>query len=234
MMQRKLRVSLATMALLAAAPLAMAACSNGAAGGQASGGAPASSAPASSAPASSAPASSAPASSAPASSASASTGSASAPFGPGCAAVPATGKGSFDGMSQGPVATAASNNKDLSTLVTAVTAAKLGDTLNSQKAITVFAPDNEAFKAMDQPTLKKALADPTGLLTKVLTYHVIAGRISPDKLAGDHKTLNGATVTVAGSDKNFTVNGKAKVVCGNVQTANATVYIISGVLLPKS
>ncbi len=160
--------------------------------------------------------------------------SAGAPFGAACAAVPATGAGSFDGMSTATVATAASNNPVLSTLVTAVTAAGLGDTLNSAAGITVFAPDNDAFKAMDQATLTKALADPKGLLTTVLTYHVIGQRLSPDQLAGTHKSLQGGDVTVTGSGTSFTVNGKAMVVCGNVQTANATVYIIDGVLLPPA
>jgi uncharacterized surface protein with fasciclin (FAS1) repeats len=169
-----------------------------------------------------------------ASSAAPSVASASAPFGPACSSVPTTGMGSFSGMAADPVATAASNNPALSTLVTAVKAAGLVDTLNSANGITVFAPANSAFAAMDQATLKKALADPKGLLTTVLTYHVIAGRLSPDMLAGDHKTLQGGTVTVAGSGTDFTVNGSAKVVCGNVQTANATVYIIDGVLIPKA
>lgn len=158
----------------------------------------------------------------------------SAPFGSACAAVPATGAGSFDGMATAAVATAASNNPVLSTLVTAVTAAGLGDTLNSAQGITVFAPDNDAFKAMDQATLTAALADPKGLLTTVLTYHVIGERLSPDQLAGTHKSLQGGDVTVTGSGTSFTVNGKAMVVCGNVQTANATVYIIDGVLLPPA
>ncbi len=87
---------------------------------------------------------------------------------------------------------------------------------------------------MDQATLTKALADPKGLLTTVLTYHVIGQRLSPDQLAGTHKTLQGGDVTVTGSGTSFTVNGKAMVVCGNVQTANATVYIIDGVLLPPA
>jgi uncharacterized surface protein with fasciclin (FAS1) repeats len=78
------------------------------------------------------------------------------------------------------------------------------------------------------------MADPSGLLTKVLTYHVVPGRLTPEMLAGNHKTLNGADLTVAGSGQTFTVNGKAMVVCGNVQTANATVYIIDGVLLPPA
>jgi len=163
-----------------------------------------------------------------------STASASAPFGPACSSVPSTGAGSFSGMAADPVATAASNNPALSTLVTAVKAAGLVDTLNSANGITVFAPANSAFAAMDPATLKKALADPKGLLTTVLTYHVVSGRLAPDMLTGSHKTLQGGTVTVTGSGTAFTVNGSAKVVCGNVQTANATVYIIDGVLIPKA
>jgi uncharacterized surface protein with fasciclin (FAS1) repeats len=156
------------------------------------------------------------------------------PFGVGCAAVPADGMGSFAGMAGDPVATAASHNPVLSTLVTAVTAAGLGDTLNTTKDITVFAPADSAFAAMDKATLDKAMADPKGLLTTVLTYHVVPGRLAPDQLAGTHKTLQGADLTVAGSGEDFTVNGASKVVCGNVQTANATVYIIDGVLLPPA
>ncbi len=155
-------------------------------------------------------------------------------FGAGCAAVPADGEGSFSGMADDPVATAASNNPVLSTLVTAVTAANLGDTLNSAEAITVFAPTNDAFEALDPATLEAALADPTGLLTTVLTYHVVGGRLSPDQLAGTHETLQGGTIEVEGSGESFTVNGDVNVICGNVQTANATVYIIDGVLLPPA
>lgn len=156
------------------------------------------------------------------------------PFGAACSAVPATGAGSFDGMALDPVATAASNNPVLSTLVTAVTAAGLGDTLNSADDITVFAPTNDAFAALDKATLDAALADPTGLLTTVLTYHVVDGRLAPDELAGTHTTLQGGEIEVTGSGEQFTVNGTAMVVCGNVQTANATVYIIDAVLLPAS
>ena len=159
---------------------------------------------------------------------------ADAPFGPGCAAVPASGAGSFDGMSQDPVATAASNNEELSTLVTAVTEANLVDTLNNAEDITVFAPANSAFAAMDQATLEAALADPSGLLTEVLTAHVVGQRLAPADLAGEFDTLNAdQKIMIEGSGEDFTVNGTAKVVCGNVQTANATVYIIDGVLLPQ-
>jgi len=157
---------------------------------------------------------------------------ASAVFGEGCAAVPKDGKGSFTGMATDPVATAASNNPLLSTLVTAVKQAGLVDTLNSAPEITVFAPVNDAFAKIPAADLQKVLADkPT--LTKILTNHVVAGKLSPDQLAGDHKTLAGTTITVKGSGENFTVGkADAKVICGNVPTANATVYIIDGVLMP--
>ncbi len=175
---------------------------------------------------------------APASSSSSSSSSSSTtedmtgkPFGAGCAAVPADGKGSFSGMATDPVATAASNNPVLSTLVTAVTEAGLGETLNSAKDITVFAPSNDAFAAVPKATMDAAMKDPKGLLTKVLTNHVVPGKLTPEMLAGEHKTLGGGTIKVEGSGEDFTV-GKAKVICGNVQTANATVYIIDGVLLP--
>jgi len=158
---------------------------------------------------------------------------ASMPFGPGCAAVPTDGAGSFSGMASDPVATAASNNPLLSTLVTAVGEAGLGETLNTAKDVTVFAPTNDAFAALDKATMDKAMGDPKGLLTTVLTNHVVEGRLAPDMLAGEHQTLAGTTITVEGSGEDFTV-GDAKVVCGNVQTANATVYIIDGVLLPTS
>lgn len=158
---------------------------------------------------------------------------AAAPFGEGCSAVPESGKGSFNGMAKDPVATAASNNPALKTLVSAVTEADLASTLNSSKDITVFAPTNDAFEAMDQATLDKAMGDPKGLLTTVLTHHVVEGRLTPEDLAGTHETLAGDKITVEGSGEDFTV-GEASVVCGDVQTANATVYIIDGVLLPST
>lgn len=158
----------------------------------------------------------------------------SQPFGEACAAVPEEGAGSFEGMAQDPVATAASNNPVLSTLVTAVGEANLVDTLNGAENITVFAPTNDAFEALPKKTLRAAMNDPSGLLTQVLTYHVVGERLAPEDLAGEHETLQGETLTVEGSGESFTVNGGATVVCGNVQTANATVYIIDQVLLPPS
>jgi uncharacterized surface protein with fasciclin (FAS1) repeats len=155
-------------------------------------------------------------------------------FGPGCASVPSSGAGSFTGMSTAPVATAASANPVLSTLVTAVKKAGLVDTLNSASGITVFAPDNAAFAKIPAATLNSVLSNKAEL-TKILTYHVIAGRYSPTQLAAGTplKTLEGGTVTPALMGSTYEVNS-ADVVCGNVQTANATVYIINTVLMPPS
>ncbi len=185
--------------------------------------------------------SSSPSASSPASPAS-SSGAASSPsssaamtdFGPACSSVPATGAGSFTGMATAPVATAASANPVLSTLVAAVKKAGLVDTLNSATGITVFAPDNGAFAKIPAATLAAVLADKAEL-TKILTYHVAVGRYTPAQLASGTpiKTLEGATVTPALMGSTYEVN-TADVVCGNVQTANATVYIINTVLMPPS
>ncbi len=156
-------------------------------------------------------------------------------FGPGCAAVPTepANPGSFEAMAQVPVATAASGNPVLSTLVGAVTQAGLGDSLNSAEGLTVFAPTNDAFAEIPADTLAAVLAD-EATLTSILTYHVVGERLAPEDLAGTHDTLQGATLTVAGSGEDFTVGDTATVVCGNVQTANATVYIIDAVLMPPA
>jgi len=158
------------------------------------------------------------------------------PFGEGCAAVPADGEGSFTGMTDDPVATAASNNPVLSTLVQAVMQANLVDTLNSAQDVTVIAPANPAFEAIPPDTLQAVLAD-NAQLTAILSHHVIEGRLAPDELAGTHTTLNGDEVTIEGSGEDFTVaqtvtGTPASVICGNVQTANATVYVVDQVLAP--
>jgi uncharacterized surface protein with fasciclin (FAS1) repeats len=163
------------------------------------------------------------------------------PFGSGCSAVPTDGEGSFDGMTDDPVATAASNNPALSTLVTAVGEAELGDSLNSAEDITVLAPANPAFEAVPADALNALLADKE-MLTSVLTHHVIEGRLAPEDLAGTHMTLGGTEVTVEGEGEDFSVAAEgtvlgespAGVICGNVQTANATVYIIDQVLTPPA
>uniref|UniRef100_A0AAU2JIF4 Fasciclin domain-containing protein n=1 Tax=Streptomyces sp. NBC_00049 TaxID=2903617 RepID=A0AAU2JIF4_9ACTN len=155
------------------------------------------------------------------------------PFGPGCASVPKTGAGSFDGMAKDPVATAASNNPALSTLVAAVKQAGLVDTLNNAQDITVFAPTNDAFAKIPKADLDKVLAD-KATLTKILTYHVVGSRLTPAQLEnGSFATLQKGMVTTKGAGEAYTVNSTSKVVCGDVPTANATVYIVDTVLMPK-
>ena len=127
------------------------------------------------------------------------------------------------------------NSADHTTLVAAVKAAGLVDTLQGEGPFTVFAPVNAAFAALPAGTVDHLLMPASkDALTKVLTYHVVPGELAPDQLAGTHKTLEGADLTVAGTGMDFTANGDSKVVCGNVQTANATVYIVDTVLMPAS
>lgn len=153
-------------------------------------------------------------------------------FGAGCSSIPADGAGSFNGMATEPVATAASANPLLKTLVTAVGEADLVDTLNSADGITVFAPTDDAFAAVPPKDLNALLADKP-MLTKVLTYHVVPGELTPEDLAGTHTTLEGTELTVEGSGEDFSVgSGGASVLCGNIPTDNATVYVIDAVLMP--
>ena len=140
-------------------------------------------------------------------------------------------------MAKDPAATAASNNPALSTLVSTVKAAGLVDTLNGAGPFTIFAPSNDAFAKIDKATVDKLLADPKGDLTKILTYHVVAGKkMNAEDLAtaGKVKTVNGGELTIAKTGETITVNGTSAVVCGNVQTANGTVFIIDTVLMPKA
>ncbi|HXH79086.1 fasciclin domain-containing protein [Nocardioides sp.] len=156
-------------------------------------------------------------------------------FGAGCSAIPADGAASFNGMATEPVATAASANPLLETLVAAVTEAGLVDTLNSAEAITVFAPTNDAFAKIPADAMKGVMADKE-LLTKILTNHVVEGQLDPESVVGKQKSLAGGTLNVKGSGEEFTVTSKgtkmSAVLCGNVPTANATVYIVDTVLMP--
>jgi uncharacterized surface protein with fasciclin (FAS1) repeats len=211
---------LAAAGLLAAAALALTACSSGTA---------ASSGDSSSSMSSSKP------------SASASMDPAADLVGPGCAAyakqVP-SGSGSVSGMAADPVATAASNNPLLTTLVAAVSGklnpkVNLVDTLNGGE-FTVFAPVDDAFKKIDPATIETLKTDAgAATLTSVLTYHVVPGQIAPSNIAGTHKTVEGDELTVTGSGDSMKVND-ANVICGGVHTANATVYLIDSVLMPPA
>ncbi|MFE4662102.1 fasciclin domain-containing protein [Streptomyces hydrogenans] len=208
----RFRRSAVAVAAAATLPFALAACSDS--GNAASGEATSQAAP-------------------PAASESSDTMASDGPFGPACAGVPKEGAGSFEGMAKDPVATAASNNPELSTLVAAVKQAGLVDTLNNAENITVFAPTNAAFAKIPKADLDKVLADKEQL-TKILTYHVVGEKLTPKQLEnGTFETLQKGTITTEGSGESYTVNDSSKVVCGNVPTANATVYIVDTVLMPK-
>ncbi|MBM7517336.1 fasciclin domain-containing protein [Nocardioides nitrophenolicus] len=161
-------------------------------------------------------------------------------FGPGCSAIPTSGAGSFDGMVKDPVATAASNNPLLSTLVTAVTSIDgLADTLNGAPALTVFAPYNDAFAEIPEKDLNALVMEgkekgQDSPLYKILAHHVLGENDAPDAVAGDKDTLAGDQLTIEGdAESGMTVSDgtvTAKVLCGNIPTANATVYVIDKVL----
>jgi len=156
-------------------------------------------------------------------------------FGAGCASLPADTEGSLDGMVDDPVATAASNNPLLKTLVAAVKEAGLVDTLNKADAsYTVFAPYDPAFEGLGTETVNAVLAD-KAKLTSILTYHVVPQRMDKDGIlsSANLPTVQGGTLKVEGSGDNVTVNG-AKVLCGNIPTANATVFVIDKVMMPAS
>jgi uncharacterized surface protein with fasciclin (FAS1) repeats len=159
--------------------------------------------------------------------------------GAGCAdyaAMHPNGPASVDGMAQDPVAVAASNNPELTTLTAALSGqlnpqVNLVDTLNNGQ-YTVFAPTNAAFNKLPASTIDQ-LKTNTGMLNSILTYHVVQGQVSPAKIVGTYKTLQGGNVTVTGQGNTLKVNN-AGVVCGGVPTANATVYMIDTVLMPPS
>lgn len=159
--------------------------------------------------------------------------------GPGCmdyAEQVPDGAGSIQGMSQDPVAVAASNNPMLTTLVSAVSGelnpdVNLVDTLNGSE-FTVFAPVDDAFAKIDDATIETLKTD-SDMLTSILTYHVMPGQIEPADIAGMHTTVQGSDLEVTGSGDDWMVND-ATVICGGVQTANATVYLIDAVLMPPT
>lgn len=159
--------------------------------------------------------------------------------GPGCAAyasqVP-SGAGSVAGMALDPVAVAASNNPLLKTLTAAVSGklnpkVNLVDTLNGSQ-FTVFAPVDSAFAKIPAATIDGLKTD-DATLSKILTYHVIPGQLTPDQIVGTHKTVEGDSVTVTGTKDALKVDGGSAVICGGVHTANATVYLVDSVLMPK-
>ena len=159
--------------------------------------------------------------------------------GAGCAAYAEanpSGPASVAGLAADPVATAAGNSPVLTTLASALSGklnpdVNLVDTLNNGQ-FTVFAPTDDAFAKIDAATIEKLKTD-SALLTSILTYHVVAGQAGPTAVVGEHKTVEGGSLTVTGSGNDLKVND-AGVVCGGIKTANATLYLIDTVLMPPA
>lgn len=120
---------------------------------------------------------------------------------------------------------------NFSTLVTAVKAAGLVETLKGAGPFTVFAPTDEAFAKVPKATLEGLLADKAALV-KVLTYHVVSGKVmAADVKAGHVKTVQGTDLAMA-TEGGVTVNG-AKVVAADVAASNGVIHAIDTVLMPK-
>ncbi|WP_410619662.1 fasciclin domain-containing protein [Amycolatopsis sp. cmx-8-4] len=156
-------------------------------------------------------------------------------FGPACSQLPqGSAPGSLDSMGPQPVASAASTNPLLTKLVAAVKATNLVDTLNSAPAITVFAPADPAFAALGDAKFNELAGKPAEL-SPILQYHVVGKRYDAKGLAaaGTLDSLNtaGGPLKIEGTGDNMTVNG-AKILCGNIPTKNATVFVIDKVLTP--
>ncbi len=152
-------------------------------------------------------------------------------FGPDCTMVPGSGMGSFHSMSMDPVVTAARHNPLLTTFAAEISMAGLTGELNGMHALTVFAPANSAFSKLH--TADMTMLHNHAELAKILKYHIVAGRVTPNELASGKtlRTLEGGTLSGAKMGSVYEVNS-AHVICGNIKTANATVYVISKVLIP--
>jgi uncharacterized surface protein with fasciclin (FAS1) repeats len=132
----------------------------------------------------------------------------------------------------GTIVDVASASDDFSTLVAALSAAGLVETLQGPGPFTVFAPTNEAFAALPAGVLDKLLLpENKDALTKILTYHVLSGQVmAADVTDGEAATVEGQTVALSTAD-GVTVNG-AKVITADVVTSNGVIHAIDAVILP--
>lgn len=134
----------------------------------------------------------------------------------------------------GTIVEVASGNPDFSTLVAAVTAAGLAETLSGTGPFTVFAPTNEAFAALPAGLVDKLLLpENKDILVKILTYHVVAGKVmAADVTAGDVASVEGSTIAVS-TEGGVKVND-AKVTATDVEASNGVIHIIDSVIVPPT
>ena len=126
---------------------------------------------------------------------------------------------------------AASSNPQLSVFVAAVRATGLDKMLNSRHSYTLIIPANSAFESLSSAQITH-LHEP-GVLKKIIRYHAVKARLSPQQFGSGARpaTLGGKTLTLSKIGPIYKVNG-ATVLCGNIQAANATIYIVDKVLQP--
>jgi uncharacterized surface protein with fasciclin (FAS1) repeats len=155
-----------------------------------------------------------------------------ATFGSDCGMIPHSGMGSLHSMSMDTLTAAAFHNPLLTSFAADVKSAGLASELDSMHAFTVFAPANAAFHKLSGHEMSMMMHSP-GELAKVLKYHVVDGRITPSELAHGMtlRTLAGSTLKGGRMGGTYEVNG-ADVICGNIRTENATIYVINKVLTP--
>jgi uncharacterized surface protein with fasciclin (FAS1) repeats len=138
------------------------------------------------------------------------------------------------------IAEIAASNPDFSTLMTAVSAAGLGETLAGEGPFTVFAPTNDAFAALPAGTVEKLLKPANkDQLAAILTYHVVPATVmAADVTSGEVKTVNGATFDVKADDMGVTITdgqgNTANVVQTDIVASNGVIHVIDAVLLPPS
>jgi uncharacterized surface protein with fasciclin (FAS1) repeats len=129
----------------------------------------------------------------------------------------------------------AAGNEDFSTLVTAIEAAGLVETLSGEGPFTVFAPNNAAFEALPDGTLDDLLMpENQDQLVAVLTYHVVPGAVMAADAAGatvELDTVQGSAVTVDGTGDGVTVDG-ANVIAADIEADNGVIHVIDAVILP--
>jgi uncharacterized surface protein with fasciclin (FAS1) repeats len=132
----------------------------------------------------------------------------------------------------GTIVDVAAGSEDFSTLVAAVEAAGLVETLSGEGPFTVFAPTNEAFDALPEGVLDALLLpENEAVLTSILTYHVVPGEVTSDMISdGDVATVEGQTVAISTAD-GVTVNG-AVVTTADVEASNGVIHVIDAVLIP--
>lgn len=132
----------------------------------------------------------------------------------------------------GDIIDIATGNEEFSTLVAAVTAAGLVETLQGEGPFTVFAPTDDAFAALPEGTLE-ALLDDIPALTSILTYHVVPGAVMSGDLEDGMmaETVNGASVTIGVGDT-VTVDG-ATVIMADIEASNGVIHVIDSVILPE-